>query len=166
MGVDQGQFLPDTQIYWSAEGAAFSFRYQNNSGLSFRPLSSPASVNCVRAEGLCRLTSLLRERHVGFELRNVVANYRFERPHRFPGINSNSGPRDRSQSVRVTSPPKMVEARKWQGVPVHAGRGRNAAGTPEDMRFPAAPACWTTLPRRLILLLPRDSRAPTSSACP
>ncbi len=44
-------------------GAAFSFRYQDNSGLgeSFRPLSSPASVNCVRAEGLSRLTSLLRE---------------------------------------------------------------------------------------------------------
>ena len=42
----RGQFLPDTQIYWSAEGAAFSFRYQDNSGLgeSFR--------NCVRAEGL------------------------------------------------------------------------------------------------------------------
>ncbi len=41
----RGQFLPDTQIYWSAEGAAFSFRYQDNSGLgeSFRPLSSPAS---------------------------------------------------------------------------------------------------------------------------
>src|SRR5258707_14646792 len=28
----RGQFLPDTQIYW-AEGAAFSFRYQNNSVL-------------------------------------------------------------------------------------------------------------------------------------
>jgi hypothetical protein len=54
--ADGASFSLTTQIYWSAEGAAFSFRYQDNSGLgeSFRPLSSPASVNCVRPEGLSR----------------------------------------------------------------------------------------------------------------
>jgi hypothetical protein len=35
--------------------------------------------------------------HVGLELRNVIANYPFERPHRFPRIDSNSGPRDYSR---------------------------------------------------------------------
>ncbi len=62
----------------AADGASFSLTLKfigvrkeplfpsgtkTNSGLgeSFRPLSSPASVNCVRAEGLSRLTSLLRE---------------------------------------------------------------------------------------------------------
>jgi hypothetical protein len=29
--------------------------------------------------------------HLGLELRNVVANYRFEKPHRFPEIQPNSG---------------------------------------------------------------------------
>jgi hypothetical protein len=35
--------------------------------------------------------------HVGLELRNVVANYPFERSHRFPGIQPNSGHRDYSR---------------------------------------------------------------------
>src|SRR5262249_23927330 len=35
--------------------------------------------------------------HVRFELRNVVANYPFERSHRFAGIQPNSGPRDHSR---------------------------------------------------------------------
>jgi hypothetical protein len=34
---------------------------------------------------------------VGFELRNVVANYPFQRSHRFPGIEPNSGHRDYSR---------------------------------------------------------------------
>jgi hypothetical protein len=34
---------------------------------------------------------------VGFELRNVAANYPFERSHRFAGIQTNSGPRDYSR---------------------------------------------------------------------
>src|SRR5262245_38933163 len=34
---------------------------------------------------------------VGFELRNVVANYPFERSRRFPGIRTNSGLGDRSR---------------------------------------------------------------------
>jgi hypothetical protein len=34
---------------------------------------------------------------VGFELRNVVANYSFERSHRFAGIQPNSGHRDYSR---------------------------------------------------------------------
>jgi hypothetical protein len=36
--------------------------------------------------------------HVGLELRNVVAKYPFERSHRFPGIQPNSGRRDYSRS--------------------------------------------------------------------
>jgi hypothetical protein len=35
--------------------------------------------------------------HVGLELRNVVANYPFERSLRFPGIQPNSGDRDDSR---------------------------------------------------------------------
>jgi hypothetical protein len=35
--------------------------------------------------------------HVGLELRNVVAKYLFERSHRFPGIEPNSGHRDYSR---------------------------------------------------------------------
>ena len=35
--------------------------------------------------------------HVRLELRNVVANYPFERPHRFAGIRPNSGHRDYSR---------------------------------------------------------------------
>jgi hypothetical protein len=35
--------------------------------------------------------------HVRLELRNVGANYPFERPHRFPRIQPNSGPRDYSR---------------------------------------------------------------------
>ena len=35
--------------------------------------------------------------HVRLELRNVVANYPFERSHRFPGIQPNSGRRDCSR---------------------------------------------------------------------
>src|SRR5258708_3291389 len=35
--------------------------------------------------------------HVGLELRNVVANYPFERPHKFPGIPPNSDLRDHSR---------------------------------------------------------------------
>jgi hypothetical protein len=35
--------------------------------------------------------------HVGFELRNVVANYFFERSRRFPGFQPNSGHRDHSR---------------------------------------------------------------------
>src|SRR5215813_4391407 len=35
--------------------------------------------------------------HVRFELRNVVANYPFERSHRFAGIQPNSGPGDHSR---------------------------------------------------------------------
>jgi hypothetical protein len=35
--------------------------------------------------------------HVGLELRNVVANYRFEKPHRFPEIQPNSGHGDHSR---------------------------------------------------------------------
>jgi hypothetical protein len=35
--------------------------------------------------------------HVRFELRNVAANYLFERSHRFPGIQPNSGHRDYSR---------------------------------------------------------------------
>jgi hypothetical protein len=34
---------------------------------------------------------------VGFELRNVVANYPFESSHRFAGIQPNSGYRDHSR---------------------------------------------------------------------
>ena len=41
--------------------------------------------------------------HVRFELRNVVANYPFERSHRFPGIKPNSGHRDYSR----------FELRRW-----------------------------------------------------
>src|SRR5262249_48560825 len=33
----------------------------------------------------------------GLELRNVIAKYPFERPHRFPGIQPNSGQRDHSR---------------------------------------------------------------------
>jgi hypothetical protein len=78
----RGQFLPDTQIYWSAEGAAFSFRYQNNSvlGESFRRFHHPHPS--------CRGSHLCCGR---FELRNVEANYPFERLHRFAGIQPNSG---------------------------------------------------------------------------
>src|SRR5262249_48767792 len=36
--------------------------------------------------------------HVGLELRNVVAKYPFERSHRFPVIQPNSGRRDYSRS--------------------------------------------------------------------
>src|SRR5262249_52470992 len=36
--------------------------------------------------------------HVRLELRNVVANYPFERSHRFPVIQPNSGRRDYSRS--------------------------------------------------------------------
>ena len=54
----RGQFLPDTQIYWSR----FFLPVPRQFGAwGIGPLSSPASVNCVRAEGLSRLTSLLRE---------------------------------------------------------------------------------------------------------
>jgi hypothetical protein len=35
--------------------------------------------------------------HVRFELRNVAANYLFERSHKFPGIQPNSGRRDYSR---------------------------------------------------------------------
>lgn len=35
--------------------------------------------------------------HVRLELRNVVAKYPFERSHRFPGIQPNSGHRDYSR---------------------------------------------------------------------
>src|SRR6516225_9115429 len=42
--------------------------------------------------------------HVGFELRNVVANYRFERPHRFPEIASNSGRRGPLQGGAAPRP--------------------------------------------------------------
>jgi hypothetical protein len=35
--------------------------------------------------------------HVGLEIRNVVAKYPFERSHRFPGIQPNSGHRDHSR---------------------------------------------------------------------
>ncbi len=35
--------------------------------------------------------------HVRFELRNVGANYPFERSHRFPGIKPNSGHQDYSR---------------------------------------------------------------------
>src|SRR5215813_4069906 len=35
--------------------------------------------------------------HVRFELRNVVANYPFERSHGFPGIKPNSGHQDYSR---------------------------------------------------------------------
>jgi hypothetical protein len=35
--------------------------------------------------------------HVGLELRNVVGNYPFERSHRFPGIQPDSGHRDDSR---------------------------------------------------------------------
>jgi hypothetical protein len=35
--------------------------------------------------------------HVRLELRNVVANYRFEKPHRFPEIQPNSGHGDHSR---------------------------------------------------------------------
>jgi hypothetical protein len=34
---------------------------------------------------------------VGLELENVVAKYPFERPHKFPGIQPNSGHRDYSR---------------------------------------------------------------------
>jgi hypothetical protein len=35
--------------------------------------------------------------HEGLELRNVVANYPFERSHRFAGIQPNSGDEDQSR---------------------------------------------------------------------
>src|SRR6266699_1312189 len=111
----RGQFLPDSQIYWSAEGAASSFRYQDNSGLgeSFRPLLSAASVNCVQAEGPFPAHfpgSHLRygradcvAGHVGLELRNVVTNYPVESSIDF------------RESSRIPAPQRQFpfELRRW-----------------------------------------------------
>jgi len=48
----RGQFLPDTQIYWSAEGAAFSFRYQNQFGAW--GIVPPAFITRIRQLCACR----------------------------------------------------------------------------------------------------------------
>jgi Bacterial extracellular solute-binding proteins, family 5 Middle len=61
----------------------------------------PARAMDPRATS-CRMSLSSRETdcvagHVGLELRNVAANYPFERPHRFPGTKPNSGHRDYSR---------------------------------------------------------------------
>jgi hypothetical protein len=51
--------------------------------------------------------------HEGLELRNVVANYPFERSHRFAGIQANSGHRDHSRlSCDVEDPQLRASCRE------------------------------------------------------
>jgi hypothetical protein len=81
-------------------------RYPQSALCSKNPARAPLVTGHPRpsrARGRGRLfrTTSTREAdcvpgHVGLELRNVVANYPFERSHRFPGIKPNSGHRDYS----------------------------------------------------------------------
>jgi hypothetical protein len=71
-------------------------------------LAAPASSAFVQASSV-QLTTAARlpilsevlpsDGHVGLELKNVGANYPFERPHRFRGIKPNSGDRDYSPTA-------------------------------------------------------------------
>jgi hypothetical protein len=57
--------------------------------------------------------------HVGLELGNVVAKYLFERPHKFPGIQPNSGHRDYSRLSCDAGEMQLGGSREVAGQPRH-----------------------------------------------
>ena len=64
---------------------------------AFRRSAALADVVASPKQNGCMETHCVAG-HVRLELRNVVANYPFERSHRFPVIEPNSGRRDYSRS--------------------------------------------------------------------
>ena len=62
--------------------------------------------------------------HIRFELRNVGANYPFERSRRFPGIKPNSGHRDYSRS-------SCRQLRSFRGITDDFDCGASGPGAPE-----------------------------------
>ncbi len=81
--------------------------------------SSPQRPDCVAG-------------HVRFELRNVAANYPFERSHKFPGIQPNSGRRDYSRlSCGVAACPSasVRESQRRRGRRALAGERSKRSGS-------------------------------------
>jgi hypothetical protein len=65
--------------------------------------------------------------HVRFELRNVAKNYLFERSHKFPGIQPNSGRRDYSRL--------SCSVAETQQLALSMERGGTTAARPPDTRM-------------------------------
>ena len=131
-----------------------------------RPVARCAGDNFYGGSKISRRVAHLRETdcvagHVKLELRNVVANYPFERSHRFAGIQPNLGHRDYSRAAALGDTQlvldlsrRLARAVRHRGAslpdsrngrdfaPRRVGELRDATALPPEER---RPACMTGL---------------------
>ena len=82
--------------------------------------------------------------HVGLELRNVVANYPFERSHRFAGIQPNLGHRDYSRAAALGDTQLVLDlSRRLARAVRHRGRIAQIAEIAEILRQRELANCAT-----------------------